>query len=237
MSTNNLKICVIGGTSGYGQGIAELLAAQGHHVIAAGRSSETDPVDVRDDDDVRCFFKDRWDFDAVIYSAGLAIGKDHVSQKAPEDFRRVFETNTLGLLNVARYCLPGLKKTQGHLIHIGSIAAYLNYPGGADYCGSKSASNSIMKTLRYELLGTGVRSVSLEVGLGATNFQRNRYNGDASKMTAHTGLIRQLEPSDLAELVAFILSAPPHVNFDEVIFKPIDQASHGATVDNLKNLF
>ncbi|WP_257285170.1 SDR family oxidoreductase [Endozoicomonas sp. SESOKO1] len=234
------KVLVIGGTSGYGEGIAHVLSCAGHRVIAVGRSSELS-LDITDRDQVKAFFTEVFSpdkpFDAVIYSAGLAIGKLPLHEKAAEDVAKVFETNTLGLAYVAKWAYPHLVKTQGHFIHMGSIAAYLNYTGGADYCASKSASNTIMKTLRHEWLGSGIRTTSMEIGLGNTNFQKNRYQGDSEKALKHTDGVRQLEPDEVGEFISYLLDAPDCMNFDEIILKPIDQASHGATVKNIKQQF
>jgi len=233
------RILIIGGTSGYGAGIAQVLKDQNEVVISSRHAYNS--LDVRDAVQVEAFFKEFLEndiiFDAVIYSAGKAIGKDLVAEKISKEFEDVFATNTLGLLYVAKAAHKHLSKSKGHFIHIGSIAHALNYKGGADYCASKSASNTIMKTLRIEWLGSGIRTTSLEVGLGATDFQKNRYAGDESKMAKHTTGVRQIEPTDLGNLVKHILETPDYLNIDEVVFKPIDQASHGITVDNIDKQF
>lgn len=221
-------ILVIGASSGYGKGVADHLQSLGHRVLRASRS-ECLIMDVMSDDSVRDAFETiaPFDLDAVVYSAGLAIDKLTVEEGNPSDWNTVFQTNTVGLMRVAKAAMPHLKKSQGNLIAIGSIAAFISYVGGADYCASKAAANSIMKTLRYELLGTGVRTTSVEIGLGNTNFQFNRYAGDQQKAVRHYGDIRQIEPSDLGALVEHILELPKYLNIDEIVFKPIDQANHG----------
>jgi NADP-dependent 3-hydroxy acid dehydrogenase YdfG len=228
---------VFGGTSGYGKGIAEYLTSKGWVVTGVGSAI----CDVREPDSVKDFFESVQcncvNLDAVIFSSGKAIGKDYVSDKNPEHFRDVFAVNTIGLLNVLKYSFPCLLKRGGSFVHIGSIAHELSYVGGADYCASKSASNTIMKTIRKEWLGTGIRTTSFEVGLGNTNFQANRYKGDSEKAALHTNGVRQIEPLDLGSAVHWVLEAPDYLNFDEVVLKPIDQASHGITVDNLKRQF
>lgn len=232
------NVLVIGGTSGYGAGIASHLAKLGHRVFVASRRT-LPSLDVTDKSSVEACFdhlkKTGFEVDVVVYSAGLAVGKDDVKDKA--DLDTVFDTNTKGLLYALKSSFPALESTSGHFIHLGSIAAFLNYKGGADYCASKAASNSIMKTIRHEWLGTGIRTTSLEIGLGNTNFMKNRYDGDMEKAKKHYGTIRQIEPEDLGEMVSYILNLPDRLNVDEVILKPIDQASHGVTIDNLKKQF
>ena len=231
------NVLVIGGTSGYGAGIVNTLKATGYNVISSGRSSKSFPCDVTSADSVNNLFQQikgmGITLDVVVYSAGKAIGKKRVSEKDTADFENVFQVNTLGLLSFAKYAYKHLIVSQGHFLHVGSIAHELNYVGGADYCASKAASNTIMRTLRHEWLGTGIRTTSLEVGLGDTNFQKNRYKGDTDQANKHFGAIKQLDPSDLGDMVNFILLAPNHVNVDEVVMKPLDQATHGMAIDIL----
>lgn len=230
---------VIGASSGYGYGIAQVLEKD-YNVIKASRSSFA-KLDVRNPQEVELFFEYFKNknilFDIVVYSAGKAIGKDVVSDKNASDFNDVFQTNTLGLLYVAKEAFKHLKITKGNFIHIGSIAHALNYKGGADYCASKSASNTIMKTIRLEWLGTGIKTTSIEVGLGETNFQKNRYSGDIDKMQKHTTGVRQIKPNDLGKLVKYIVETEDYLNFDEIVLKPLDQASHGITINNINNQF
>lgn len=229
-------IIVIGGTSGYGKGIANLLKYKGNRVFVFG-SSSSPRLDVTNEKDIIDRLNEIDEFDVLIYSAGLAIGKDYVSDKNNEDFKKVFDINTLGLLSTLKHAYKYLKKSKGHFIHIGSIAHELSYVGGADYCASKSASNTIMKTIRKEWLGTNIRTTSLEVGLGNTNFQLNRYKGDNNKAVKHTSGVRQIKPLDLGTVISFILDTPSYLNFDEIVLKPSDQASHGISIDNINKQF
>ena len=230
------KVVVIGGTSGYGKGIVEQLTNEGYLVYDFGRSS-TPRLDVTVEEDVISVFKDIGSFDVLIYSAGIAVGKSFVTEKDVKDFNKVFEVNTLGLLSVLKHSHKYLKESQGNFIHIGSIAHELSYVGGADYCASKSASNTIMKTIRKEWLGDGIRTTSIEAGLGNTKFQYNRYEGDKDKASKHTSGVRQIEPIDMGSVVSFLINSPDYINFDELVIKPIDQASHGITIDNIKKQF
>lgn len=233
------RILIIGGTSGYGAGMAEVLS-ENNDVIVAGRSSAV-PMDVTSVTSIESFKNvmagHKHEFDVVIYSSGLAIGKDVLKDKDMSDFEKVFQVNTLGLGRVAQAFFPQLLKTKGVFIHIGSIANELHYVGGADYCASKAASSTIMKTLRYEWLGSGIRTCSIEIGLGNTKFQENRYNGNSDKMVKHTTGVRQIEPTDLGEFVKTIIDLPDYLNLDTIILKPLDQASHGISVLNKKQQF
>jgi 3-hydroxy acid dehydrogenase/malonic semialdehyde reductase len=241
------KALVIGASSGYGAGIATALLNAGYLVIHAARSYNGQDaqhlhVDVTQPEKVDALFdvigqtKVYGDLDIVVYSAGVARGLRTVEAGEPSQYQQVFNTNAVGLYHVARRALPLLKKRKGHFIHIGSIANELAYEGGADYCASKAAATSIMRTLRAELLGTGVHTTSVEPGLGDTNFQMARYDGDESRAQKHYAGIEQLRPTDLGETVMWLVSRPAHVNIDSIIIKPTDQLTHGRLAASVRSL-
>jgi NADP-dependent 3-hydroxy acid dehydrogenase YdfG len=227
------KALIIGGSSGYGLGIAEALAAAGWQTTIAARTTPRSAVhqhEFRTCDVTRPADLDpaRWpELDLVVYSAGKAIDLRHISHGNPVDWQDVFAVNTLGLLAAIRGTWEQLLQSRGMFIHIGSIAWNFNYAGGADYCAAKAASSSIMRTLRLEALGSGVRTVSVEPGLGNTDFQQKRYAGDMERASKHFDGVRQLDPADLGALAVWLTEQPAHVNLDEVTIKPLDQARHG----------
>jgi 3-hydroxy acid dehydrogenase/malonic semialdehyde reductase len=236
------KALVVGASSGYGAGIATALLNAGYVVIHAARSYTGEDaqhlhVDVTDVASVDHLFDQLAQLvgtlDIVVYSAGVARGLRTVAEGVPSQYQQVFDTNTVGLYHVARRAVPLLKPHRGHLLHIGSIANTLAYEGGADYCASKAAASAIMRTLRAELLGTGIRTTSIEPGLGATNFQLARYDGDEARAGRHYAGIVQLSPADLGNTVLWLVQQPPHINFDELIIKPIEQLTHGKTAAQL----
>jgi 3-hydroxy acid dehydrogenase / malonic semialdehyde reductase len=219
------RAIVIGASSGFGRAIADRLADTGWIPARLARSYG---FDVRSENAVkRTFQSSPFPIDAVIYSAGLAIDKRSIERGASDDWHQVFETNAIALLTVLREATPHLRSTRGHFIYIGSIASRLAYEGGSDYCASKAAARTIMETYRAEVGGSGIRSTLIEPGLGATNFQLARYNGDATKAAAHSTGIKQLDPEDVANAVSWVLDLPRHVNIDELVIKPTEQISHG----------
>lgn len=238
------KILIFGASSGYGLGIALTMMQEGWHVVAVCRNRppkpivtwiRTDVTNLKDMDKLALRIQSL-EFDAVVYSAGIAIERRVVTANvSPLDWQQVFATNTLGLLNAAKITCRRLLARKGLFVHIGSIANALQYMGGADYCASKAASSSIMKSLRLEWLGSGIRTCSIEPGLGETNFQISRYGGDSERAAQHTAGIQQLQPADLGEAVRWLATLPPHVNIDELVIKPLDQATHGVTFQSKKN--
>jgi NADP-dependent 3-hydroxy acid dehydrogenase YdfG len=232
-----MRAVVIGGSSGYGKGVVDVLRANHWEVFTASRSGdECQPYqlrcDVRESWYVEKAANDVGQLDAVIYSAGIAIGLHPIDEGDDDAWRDVFGVNTLGLLRALRAFVPKLN-TSGIFIHIGSIANNLAYVGGADYCASKAAASSIMRTARLELLGKGIRTCSIEPGLGNTNFQRARFPTDPARADKINAGLRVIEPRDMGHLVQFVIMAPGRLNFDEIVVKPLDQASHGKTIKDL----
>jgi len=239
MKNQNKKVLVIGGTSGFGLGIVKTLNENGINAIPFGTTS-LPKVDVTDANSLKELFKlegDVTDIHSVVYAAGIAIGKDYVSNKNILDMEKVIQVNTIGLLKALNYSYKHLVKSKGNFIYIGSIASELSYVGGADYCGSKAASSTIMKTIRKEWLGTGIKTTTIESGLGNTNFLKRRYNGDIEKAEKHSRGIKAIEPEDMGQVVLTIMNLPKHINMDEIVLKPIDFASHGISINTLKTQF
>jgi len=236
-----MKALVFGGSSGFGRGCVDVLLADGWEVCVAARTSPTTPpercawvkTDVTRQEDVAA---ERFphDVDLVVYSAGIALDLRTIADGVASDWASVFAVNTLGLLGAIKATWPALLRTRGMFIHIGSIAATSNYAGAADYCASKAAASSIMRTLRLEALGTGVRTASIEPGLGNTDFQKRRYAGDEARARKHYSGVRQLDPIDVGRTVLWLVKQPPHVNIDEVVIKPLDQARHGLVYKSLE---
>ena len=78
--------------------------------------------------------------------------------------------------------------------------------------------------LRIDLLGTGVRVVSVDPGLVETEFGVVRFRGDERRAAAAYERMTPLSADDVAEVVVFAATRPPHVNVAEVLVLPVDQA-------------
>lgn len=164
--------------------------------------------------------------DVLINNAGGALGLDTVATGKDEDWETMLQTNVLGVLRVTRAVLPlMLNNPGGSILNIGSYAARVVYEGGAAYCAAKAGELQITKTLRLELMGTGLRVSSIDPGLAKTDFSLVRFKGDAARAEKpYEGTI-PLTAEDIAEILVWVASRPPHVNIDEMLIKPVDQAS------------
>ena len=162
----------------------------------------------------------------LINNAGGAEGLDTIAEGKDQDWETMMQTNVLGVLRVTRAALPLLVNNPGSsIINIGSLAARVAYEGGAAYCAAKAGELQITRALRLELNGTGLRVSSIDPGLAETEFSLVRFKGDTARAAkVYEGMV-PLTAEDIAETLVWIASRPPHVNIDEVLIKPTDQAA------------
>ena len=187
-----------------------------------GRALE---LDVTDAGSVRAFCSRCEQVSVLVNNAGMAAGIDPLAELTDEAATQMWETNVLGLLRMTRELLPKLERDGGHIINIGSIAGFETYPGGGGYTASKHAVRAITRTLRLELLGKPVRVTEVAPGLVETEFSLVRFGGDESKAKKPYEGLTPLSSDDIADCVAWVATRPPHVNVDEIVIRPLAQAT------------
>jgi NADP-dependent 3-hydroxy acid dehydrogenase YdfG len=129
---------------------------------------------------------------------------------------------------VTRAALPLMPHDAGaSIINIGSIAGRAAYAGAAAYCAAKSGEFAITRALRHELFGTGIRVGTIDPGLAETEFSNVRFKGDKKKADEVYAGMNPLTAADIAETIVWVATRPPHVNIDEILIKPTDQADMG----------
>jgi 3-hydroxy acid dehydrogenase/malonic semialdehyde reductase len=164
--------------------------------------------------------------DVLINNAGGAHGLDTVAAGKDEDWEAMLQSNVLGILRMTRAALPLMLDNPGSsLINIGSIAGHVAYEGGAAYCAAKAGELQITRTLRLELNGTGIRVTTVDPGLAETEFSITRFKGDVTRAKKVYEGTRPLTAEDIADILVWIASRPAHVNIDELLVKPVDQAA------------
>jgi NADP-dependent 3-hydroxy acid dehydrogenase YdfG len=162
----------------------------------------------------------------LVNNAGGALGLDTVAGGKDEDWETMLQTNVLGLLRMTRAALPLLAHDEGaSIINLGSLAGHTVYEGGSAYCAAKAGELQITRTLRLELLGTGIRVSTVDPGLAETEFSMVRFKGDAARAKKVYEGMNPLQAADVAETLVWVASRPKHVNIDEILIKPVDQAS------------
>jgi len=166
------------------------------------------------------------DIDVLVNNAGLSRGLAKVYEDDPQNWEEMIDTNIKGLLYVTRCIVPGMvARGRGHVINLGSTAAYITYANGAVYCASKAAEKSISEGLKIDMMGTPVRVTSVDAGMVETNFSNIRFRGDEEKAAKVYQNITPLQPEDVADAIVWAASRPAHVNIHTVVMTTIDQAN------------
>lgn len=236
---------VTGASSGIGRACARRLAADGAHLAlwarrtdrlealaaelrATGVQAQVAGVDVRDraavDAAVGALVHDAGAPDILVNSAGLASGMAKLHEGDPADWDRMLDTNVKGLLNVSRAVLPHMvARGTGHVVNLGSTAGHQVYPQGNVYNASKFAVRAINEGMNVDLAGTGVRVSSVDPGYVRTEFASVRFAGDEARAAKVYEGFRPLDPEDVADVIAFVVNLPPHVNILELRLLPAAQ--------------
>lgn len=232
---------VTGASSGIGAATARRLAAEGFEVVAAARRRDrldklADEVpgirpvtlDVTSQESVDALASSLDRCDVLINNAGGAIGLEPIAEGRVTDWQRMYEVNVLGSLRMTRALLPKLIASgDGVLVMLTSVAGLVSYEGGGGYCAAKHAQTSMTETLRLELCGDPVRVVEIAPGMVKTEeFSLNRFRGDAEKAEqVYAGVPDPLTADDIADVIAFAVTRPSHVNIDRLVVRPRAQAA------------
>ncbi|MBS4728553.1 SDR family oxidoreductase [Mycobacterium sp. SM1] len=229
---------VTGASSGIGEATARTLAEQGFHVVAVARRAEritalADEIggtavvtDVTDGAAVEALASGLSRVDVLVNNAGGAKGLEPVAEADLDHWRWMWETNVLGTLRVTRALLPKLIASgDGLIVTVTSIAAFEIYDGGSGYTSAKHAQSALHRTLRGELLGKPVRLTEIAPGMVHTEFSLVRFDGDQRRADAVYAGMTPLVAADIAEVIGFVASRPSHVNLDQIVIRPRDQAS------------
>jgi len=192
------------------------------------------PLDVTDADSCSAFVESAVgafdDIDILINNAGLALGRSSIAEGNDEDDLQMFETNVLGLVRMTRLVLPHMQDGRGHIVNLGSWAGREAYPQGGMYVGSKTAVLALTRVLRRELVGR-IRVSTVDPGMvGDTEFSDVRFAGDRERKDAVYQGVDYLTPTDVADCILFAVTRPEHMVVDEMVIKPLQQASQDTIV-------
>lgn len=241
-------VFITGATSGFGEACAFKFAANGYDLIINGRRADrlqnlTDtlekkynvavlqlPFDVRNE---KLVFEsienlpDEWKtIDVLINNAGLALGRDYFEEANTEDWNIMIDTNVKGLLYVSKAVskLMAERKKGGHIINIGSVAGKEVYEKGNAYCASKYAVDAISKGMRIDLLRHSIKVTAINPGAAETEFSIVRFKGDETTAKKIYDGLKPLVAEDVAEVVYYSTTLPPHVCINDLTISCIQQA-------------
>lgn len=241
----NKTALITGATSGIGEATAYEFAKQGINLILCGRRLERLNTiqkalerltnvyilnfDVRDKNQtleaISSLPEKFSQIDILINNAGNAHGLDPIETGSLEDWDAMMDINVKGLLYVSKCIIPQMtQRKSGHIINIGSSAGKEVYPKGNVYCASKHAVLAITEGMRIDLNPYGIKVGSVSPGLVETEFSKVRFKGAAAADHVYKGF-KALQAKDVAEVIYFAISRPPHVNIADVLMFCTAQAN------------
>jgi len=238
---------ITGATAGIGEATAILLAENNFNVILTGRRNERLEAlektilkktrskvfllnfDTRNQNETEKALESLpsyWkNIDVLVNNAGLAVGLNTIQEGVVEDWERMIDTNIKGLLYITRIVSPWMaKRGSGHIVNISSIAGKETYPLGNVYCATKHAVQSLTKGMRLDMLKHGIKVSSVSPGAVDTEFSVVRLKGNTEKAKEVYKGFTPLYAKDIAETILFVVTRPKHVNIDDILVMPTDQA-------------
>ncbi|MCW3804117.1 SDR family NAD(P)-dependent oxidoreductase [Plebeiibacterium marinum] len=243
------KIALItGATSGIGEATTLTLAKLGYNTIITGRREErliklkntlennhkikvlTLCFDIRNQEDTMAALQKipvEWQkIDILINNAGLAAGAEKVDDASWDKWKQMIDTNITGLLFLSKEIIKGMtERKNGHIVNISSIAGINVYEGGSVYCASKHAVNAITQGMRIDLLKYNIKVTSVSPGMVDTEFSLVRFDGDQDKAdNVYKGVV-PLSAQDIADSIEFVVTRPGHVNINDILIMPAQQAN------------
>ncbi len=241
-------ILVTGATSGIGEAVVRRFAEAGWRVIITGRRRDRldalarelnglNPgsafalrMDVRVRAEVGQALQNlpaAWSaIDVLVNNAGLARGLEPFQEGQADDWEEMVDTNLKGLLYVTKAVVPGMvARGSGHVVNIGSTAGKDAYPKGNVYCATKAAVDAFTKALRIDLLAAGIKVTQVAPGAVETEFSQVRFHGDEAKARQVYQGFRPLTANDVAGVVHYVATLPPHVCINDVVVTPTAQAN------------
>ena len=229
---------ITGASSGIGAATARALAGDGYEVVLGARRLErlealageiggrATELDVTDPESVAAFVATVPGCDVLVNNAGGALGLEQLRDADEEKWLQMFEANVMGTMRMTRALLPRLIESgDGHVVGVTSIAAFEAYRGGSGYNAAKHAQRAMLRVLRLELLGEPVRVTEVAPGMVEPEFSLVRFGGDEDAANRVYEGMEPLRAEDVAECIRWAVSRPPHVNVDEIVVRPRDQAS------------
>jgi len=244
----NKIVLITGATSGFGEACAYTFAQNGYHILLNGRRKErleTLKQKLEDSHGIKCFLlpfdvrdqqvvfesinslPDQWkNIDILINNAGLALGRDLFQDADLEDWNTMIDTNVKGLLYVSKAVIPFMiERKSGHVINVGSIAGKEVYERGNVYCGSKHAVDAISKSMRIDLLPHNIKVTAIHPGAAETEFSIVRFKGqEVTAKKVYEGY-KPLSAEDVANVVFYTASLPPHVCINDLVLTCTQQAN------------
>lgn len=240
-------VFITGATSGFGKACAEKFAAHGYDLILNGRRIDrlqelcsslekkfniaalSLPFDVSEEKavfDSILSLPEVWrKIDVLINNAGLALGRDYFEEADLTDWNIMVDTNIKGFMYVAKAVaqLMAVHKA-GHIINMGSVAGKQVYEKGNVYCATKFAVDAMSQAMRIDLLRHHIKVTAIHPGAAETEFSSVRFKGDEATAKSVYNGIKPLTAEDVAEVIYYCTTLPPHVCINDLVVTCTRQA-------------
>ncbi|MDQ4062694.1 MAG: SDR family oxidoreductase [Actinomycetota bacterium] len=239
------KVAVItGASSGIGEATAEALSAEGASVVVAarredrlsdlverinGNGGKALPVacDVTDEEQAHGLIQKARDeygrVDILVNNAGV-MQLSKVDKGLSDEWRTMFNVNVLGLLYATDAAVQIMKEQgSGHLVNISSVAGRRSRATTGVYSGTKFAVNAISEALREELLEDNIRVTMVEPGAVETELATHITDEEAQEALSGILELDILQPEDIANAIAYVVTQPERVSINEVLIRPTQQ--------------
>ncbi|CAI9830841.1 MAG: SDR family oxidoreductase [Nitrosopumilus sp.] len=233
---------VTGASSGIGRATALALSEAGAKVAACARRTDLleslaaeapgsvlhGRVDVTDRDGCGAFARrvlDEWgSIDILVNNAGLMPLSFFKSLKMDE-WDRMIDVNLKGVLYCTAAVIPHmLGKKSGHIINVSSVAGRIVFPSGSVYCATKHAVTALSEGLRQEFSArAGIRVTCIEPGVVDTELNSTITDESLKGFVEKAKKMESLAAGDIAGAIVYAAGAPPHVNVNEVLVRPVAQ--------------
>jgi len=222
------RVLVSGSGTGIGLGVARAFAQAGARVVfhyshsdkgakegvaavlAAGGEAEAIRADFSKVEEVKRLGNDAIAFlgglDVLINNAGITFNRVF-EEVTPEQFDHLYGVNVRGMFFLTQACLSELKKSQGTVVNLTSIHAFLGRQGHSVYAGTKGAIVAFTRELAVELAPQGVRVNGIAPGvIVVDNYYVANPNFSPERSAQGIPIGRTGEPVDVAEMAMFLAS-------------------------------
>jgi len=239
-------ILVTGASAGIGLAIAEALSKQGAQVIACARNIErvqelnrklghpqiyAVKTDLSKENEVLALFKDISQkfnkLDVLINNAGMVGANTGLVDGEYQAWKNIVDLNVLGLTLATREAVKLIESSgsqHGHIVNINSVLGHGSAPNTAGiqfYAASKHMVSALTEGLRKSVQDRGIRVTSLSPGVVETEIMERSMGKEAAQSFYQNNKI--LSSKDIADGIIYLLSAPGHVNIDELTISPLGQ--------------
>ncbi|WP_129716034.1 SDR family oxidoreductase [Pedobacter sp. SYP-B3415] len=232
MTTTTNKVALItGGSKGIGLGIAEALLQAGYKVAITSRSAESagaaaqqlgdnenvlglaaDVKDLNSQQQAVREILDKWGrIDVLVANAGIGTFApiDELDEEAWHD---TIDTNLTGVFYSIKACVEEIKRNEGHIFTISSLAGTNFFQNGAAYNASKFGLTGFTQAVMLDLRKYNVKVCTIMPGSVATHF--NEHTPDAEKDAW------KIQPEDIGQLVSDLLKMHPRTLPSKIEVRP-----------------